>query len=269
MTALRKKTTFSIVTVVFNGETVIEETILSCLKQDYDLIEYILIDGASTDKTIPIIEKYREKISIVVSEPDSGIYDAMNKGILLATGDWIIFMNAGDTFQKSSVIATIADFIEREHSKMDVIYGDTLYSFQGNLLLIRPLALEKIKREMIACHQSTFVKTSLIKENLFNLRYRLAADYEMFYKLYFQKKTFRYINLTISIFNQDDGSTIKNLIQSTKERFSIQNDNGSFTNRFLMYSFILKRQVSLFIKRFIPKGARTFVFQIKNYNKIR
>jgi glycosyltransferase involved in cell wall biosynthesis len=269
MVASRNNPTFSIVTVVFNGEKVIEDTILSCLDQDYSLIEYILVDGASTDRTLTIIEKYKDQISNFVSEPDLGIYDAMNKGISLASGDWIIFMNAGDTFSNNSIISKIAAYIERETANLDVIYGDTLYSFQGNLLLIKPLPLEKINREMIACHQSIFVKTTLIKENKFNLKYRLAADYELLYKLYYQKKTFRYVNLTISIFNQDEGSTIKNLVQSTKERFSIQNDHGSFTNSFLMYSFIFKRQFSIFVKQLIPKGLRQYIFRVKNFNKIK
>ncbi len=97
----------TVVTVVFNGELYIENTILSIINQTYDKIEYIIIDGKSTDRTLDIIGKYQKQIDQLVSEPDNGIYHAMNKAIDLATGQWIIFMNCGDSFYDKDVIRSI------------------------------------------------------------------------------------------------------------------------------------------------------------------
>lgn len=95
---MEKKLKITVITVVYNGIDYIEDTILSVINQDYSNIEYIIIDGKSDDGTMDIVEKYATKISYWVSESDNGIYDAMNKGIKVATGDWIIFMNCGDYF---------------------------------------------------------------------------------------------------------------------------------------------------------------------------
>ena len=97
-------TLISVVTVSYNAVSTIEQTILSVINQTYPNVEYIIIDGGSTDGTVDIIKKYADKIAYWVSEPDKGIYDAMNKGVVVATGEWINFMNAGDIFTDSDVI---------------------------------------------------------------------------------------------------------------------------------------------------------------------
>ncbi len=99
----------SVVTVCYNAESAIENTILSVINQTYTSVEYIIVDGASKDSTMDIVNKYRDKISVIVSEPDKGIYDAMNKGIKLATGDWICFMNAGDSYVNENTIESSED----------------------------------------------------------------------------------------------------------------------------------------------------------------
>ena len=111
----------SIVTISYNIVSSIEKTILSVISQTYSNIEYIVIDGGSTDGTVDIIKKYSNKISYWVSERDKGIYDAMNKGIEAATGDWINFMNAGDLFFHNNVISEIIPFLD---NNVDIIYGD-------------------------------------------------------------------------------------------------------------------------------------------------
>lgn len=114
----------SIITVSYNAITEIEKTILSVINQTYTNIEYIIIDGGSTDGTVNIIKQYNDKISIWKSEPDHGVYDAMNKGIKLATGEWILFMNSGDTFHDNMVVADI--FQNTKYAdKVGVIWGDT------------------------------------------------------------------------------------------------------------------------------------------------
>lgn len=113
----------TVVTVCYNAATVIEETILSVLSQDYQSMEYIVIDGGSTDGTVDIIKKYSDRIAYWVSEPDGGIYYAMNKAVEHATGDYVNFMNAGDTFFDSNVLK---DIFYRKLYTEDVIYGSNL-----------------------------------------------------------------------------------------------------------------------------------------------
>lgn len=149
------KPLISIVTVVYNGEKYLEETIQSVLNQTYDNIEYIIIDGCSTDGTIDIIKKYEEKIDYWVSERDRGIYDAMNKGILLASGEWINFMNAGDTIYTKNTLALIP-FINIKKSKASIIYSDT-YFFSNKSNSIRINNHKKLDLN----HQSILYKRSL------------------------------------------------------------------------------------------------------------
>ena len=104
----------SVITISYNAEKEIEKTILSVISQTYDNIEYIIVDGASKDNTISIVNKYKKKISCVISEPDKGIYDAMNKGIMHATGEWLIMRNAGDVFCDKSVLQNILEDIPEE-----------------------------------------------------------------------------------------------------------------------------------------------------------
>ena len=120
----RNNPLISVVTVSYNAVSVIEQTIFSVINQTYPNVEYIIIDGGSTDGTVDIIKKYADKITYWVSEPDKGIYDAMNKGIELATGEWINFMNAGDSFYSFSILELI--FGQTIFSN-DIIYGDTLF----------------------------------------------------------------------------------------------------------------------------------------------
>ena len=116
--------TFSVITVCYNAEATIEDTIQSVISQTYHHVEYIIIDGASKDHTMDIVNRYRDRIAIVVSEPDKGIYDAMNKGISLATGNYLCFLNAGDSFHEDDTLQLAAHSI-REALLPDVIYGET------------------------------------------------------------------------------------------------------------------------------------------------
>jgi len=262
------KPVITVVTVVYNGAETIENTILSCIHQTYQEIEYIIVDGKSKDNTVEIISKYSSKIACFISEPDNGIYDAMNKAIEAATGDWIIFMNSGDLFHDYNVLLKIADLILNDKSKLEIIYGKTLYKINEVLIKSIPIPLEKIKREMIFCHQSTFVKMDLIKSNLFNTKYKFAADYEMMYTFYCQNKKFKYVDFFISIFDQDSGITLKNFKQSTRERYSIHKDYGSIQNTFLMYKTIYRIQTGILLKKLIPLKFRNYLFIIKNKVKI-
>lgn len=191
-----EKPLISIITVVYNGEKFLEETILSTLNQSYDNVEYIIIDGGSTDGTLDIIRKYENVVDYWVSEKDFGIYDAMNKGINVATGDWINFMNAGDKLFDINTIKNIIPSLN-----VDLIYGNhALYKEQSNEYNIVDVSTYSDKRNIPFCHQSLFVKAKLLKKNLFNIKYKIAADYDQYLRLKNLDTKILYLPMTISLY---------------------------------------------------------------------
>lgn len=185
----------TVVTVVFNGENEIENTIKSVLSQDYPNIEYIIIDGGSVDRTLDIIRKYQSKVDYWKSEADLGIYDAMNKAISLATGRWINFMNAGDEFYSSS---TVSDVFLNEPDGVGVVYGgvEILYADFSRTEL--PGWPRRLWSGMQYCHQSAFVRTDYHKTHKFNSVNKIAADLHFFYKAYRDGVQFKRENKIIS-----------------------------------------------------------------------
>ena len=137
---------FSIITVTYNAEKVLEDTIQSIVTQSYKNVEYIIVDGGSTDGTLSIVNKYKEHIHTLVSEPDKGLYDAMNKGLKLATGDYVWFLNAGDTLYTADTVQRIVASLKKKVSLPDVIYGETrIVDAEGRSLGMRRLkAPEKL-----------------------------------------------------------------------------------------------------------------------------
>ncbi|HOW36320.1 MAG TPA: glycosyltransferase family 2 protein [Candidatus Omnitrophota bacterium] len=198
----------SVITVSFNAENCIEATIQSVLAQNYPDIEYIIIDGASNDGTMAIVNKYHPKISKIISEKDNGIYDAMNKGINLATGDIIYFLNADDRFYDNRVIADIADEFDRTN-ETDVVCGKTqLVNAPPGFTLPARHSMETIfsqKREIILtqiCHQRIFCKKRVFdKTGLFDTQYRIFADYDWFLKVYTRGIAVRYIPRYVAFYN--------------------------------------------------------------------
>ncbi|MFH6963246.1 glycosyltransferase family 2 protein [Flavobacterium plurextorum] len=206
----------TIITVVRNGEEIIEETIESVLKQEYNNIEYIIIDGGSTDNTIERIKKYENSIDLWISEPDKGIYDAMNKGISLATGEFINFMNAGDSFCNSNVCNLVVNNLLT--NDCDVIYGDFIAINKNNSILIKAKDISKIYHGSLFSHQSCFVKSKVLKENLFDLKYRIASDYNQFLILFLKNKSFYYLPIPFSIMLIDgvSYSNVKTYVEQIK-----------------------------------------------------
>lgn len=195
----------TVVTVCYNADESIEETIKSVISQDYGRLEYIIIDGLSQDKTIDIIERYSGKdiknefghnISKWISEPDSGIYDAMNKGLQLANGDYLIFMGADDVFTNNHVISDVVKWLDEWNG--DVIYGAVQMKTSG---LIDNKPFDSIKFAIgNICHQCIFYPKKIYTEYQYNTKYRIYADYV--YNLTIRKNfRFRHIPLVVSIFN--------------------------------------------------------------------
>lgn len=188
----------TIVTVTRNCELTLEQTILSIINQTYSNIEYIIIDGASTDKTKLILKKFEDFIDFSISEPDKGIYDAMNKGIALATGEWVNFMNAGDEFNDFNVCQLVAEQIMCKN--FNVIYGDRIVKDieTNSQIILKSRPLTQIWKGMVFTHQSTFIKLSDSKEILFDLRFKIVADYNQILMLYTKNNIFHYLPIVIA-----------------------------------------------------------------------
>lgn len=213
---MKKSPKISIVTVCYNCKDVIEKTICNVLKQTYRNIEYIVIDGASTDGTKEIVERYADRLAYWKSEPDSGIYEAMNKGILAATGDWIIFRNAGDYFFKPTTLQDVFDWYKDQGEDLIVGgmrcfgqegYHDKFYHFQD----------ADVWHRAFISHPSTFVRLSVQKANLFPTSYRIASDYYFFQKLMLEGATMVCYAGIVSLFDSESGISSTQLVQSWKE----------------------------------------------------
>ena len=183
----------SIITVTYNSERFLQDCIDSVLNQTYSNIEYIIIDGGSTDRTIDIVKTYGKGISRVTSEADGGIYDAMNKGISLSTGDVIGFLNSDDFYIDQTVLAKVADLFDRTQS--DAIYADLLYVHSINTnKVVRRWKSGSYNRKKFAFgwmppHPTFFVKRKVLHEyGHFNLSFKTASDYELMLRLLFKNR---------------------------------------------------------------------------------
>ncbi|WP_419767652.1 glycosyltransferase family 2 protein [Arcobacter sp.] len=224
--------TISIITVTYNAKKYLEKTIISVLSQEYEKIEYIIIDGASTDGTINIIRKYEKDITYWVSKPDKGIYDAMNKAINIATGEWINFMNAGDVFSSKSTIKNIFSNTYNE----DILYSDSnIIDNSGTIIrTAKATNLEKLlKPEMPFIHQSVFVRRSLLEKFPFRTDYFLASDLDFFIKLYIKGYKFKYLpNIIISNFlvgGLHTNNMIKYIAEGTNSLINLHPDIKKYT----------------------------------------
>ena len=210
----------TIVTVVYNAKELLEETIISVLNQSYQNIEYIIIDGGSIDGTLDVIKKYQNHISQYISESDKGIYDAMNKGIALAKGQWLNFMNAGDSFYSNDVLQDV--FSQEFTQDISVVYGNT--DIGHKILTYKPnLDLKDMAQGMMLCHQSTFYKlSSSIK---YNLKYRICGDQDFTMQYFKLGRKSKYLDITISKYDLD-GISSQSLNKILKEKIKINKSYG-------------------------------------------
>ncbi len=261
--------TVSVVTVCYNAAETIERTICSVISQTFKSIDYIIIDGGSTDGTNDVIHNYHSNLSYYVSEPDRGIYDAMNKGIDASKGEYVIFLNAGDVFSHSKVIEELYDRIQSEGSMSDLIYGDVIYQYSFGERYVSSKDLGRIKYDMVFSHQSVFVRSEILKKRHFDLRYRLAADYDFLLWAYLNKRSFRYIDIPVSVVDASGGATYGHFVKSRKESYIIQCSYGG--NRILCYCWYLWK-ISYFkltstIKDIFPRDLLRLLISKKHAGK--
>lgn len=254
----------SVVTVCYNAVESIEATMLSVLNQTYNNIEYIVIDGGSTDGTVDIIKKYADRLDYWVSEPDRGIYDAMNKGIAIATGDYINFMNAGDSFVSEKVIESC--FSNRE-TLSDVIYGDSI-EVQGSGTETFCYALddtEKLNYGPIYRHGSSFTKVDLHKIFKFDLnlknRFGFALDYLQIYTLFSNGASFEKVHVTVMRYLKEGASS--NRRKQKFYNYKITHQNKTSFSQYL--KFKLQDLCLLLLENEIIKSLAKYVYSFLLY----
>lgn len=187
----------SVITVVYNAAKDLEKTIRNVLSQKKCDFEYLIIDGLSTDGTVDVIKEYQSKLSYWVSEKDSGIYDAMNKGIDKATGDWIIFMNAGDCFCDEDTISRVSSSLD---STVDIVSGDIYLCHGSNKEYTKARGLGKAMEGMFCFHQTMFTRAELCKKYKFDTGFKIAADYDFTLKCLMHGAHFKYLPYAIADF---------------------------------------------------------------------
>ncbi len=229
----------SVVTINYNYGHFLEETINSVLDQNYPNLEYIIIDGGSTDQSLEIIKKYQNYFHYWVSERDRGWFHAMNKGIAAASGDWINFMNSGDTFASNDVLNSI-DFSAL--GNYAVVYGDTI----TDVIVRKPnqdIDASMRKAEIFACHQSMFFNRNLLQSELyFKENYKIYNDYELVLRIYNSHNNFHNLGDNLVIANYRLGGI------SSKKSWRARYDKLRILNEYFGMKGVLYNLV-LYIKR--------------------
>jgi len=232
----------SIITVVYNGEEYLEQTIQSVINQTYDSVEYIVIDGSSTDGTIDIIKKYEDKIDYWVSEKDGGIYDAMNKGIDVATGAWINFMNAGDRFVNENILEKLFARLDMSY---DLLYGSSTVTKNKQNIVLQPKEFTKFNlyfwNTRVVCHQAMFVKKSVASK--YSTKYGLKGELNWYLDLVKKIKNYKMVNFPIVFYalgGVGDVNYRLNTIESIRVVFSRNRFLGFLSLPVIMFKYIRK-----------------------------
>lgn len=238
---------FSVITVTYNAAAVLEDTIQSVILQTYHHVEYIIVDGASKDGTLAIVDRYRDRIARVVSEPDKGLYDAMNKGIELATGDYLCFLNAGDSFHEDDTLQQMVHILSAQAELPDVLYGETeLVDQEGHFIRMRRLSAPEVltwrsfKQGMLVCHQAFFAKRSLVEP--YDLQYRFSADFDWCIRAMKKARTLHNTHLTV-IDYLEEGMTTQNRKASLRERFRIMVRHYGWISTVVHHAWFVVRTV--------------------------
>jgi glycosyltransferase involved in cell wall biosynthesis len=231
----------TIITVVYNGKALIERTIKSVISQTYLNIEYLILDGGSTDGTLELAESLGKNIALISSGKDKGIYDAMNKGLKLATGDYVLFLNAGDELNDSNTLSKVFSL----SPGADVYYGNTQVSdIDGKVLGERRLSppmhmnWKSLKYGMCVSHQSFIAKRSLCPE--YNLNYLISADVDWVIQILKRSEKIYNTHMVISRF-LEGGASNKRRKKALLERFKIMSKHYGFFPTVWNHIFILFR----------------------------
>ena len=254
---------FSVVTITYNAERVLQRTLDSVLCQTYEGVEHLIVDGASKDGTLLLAEQYKAKSDasesghkvIILSEPDHGIYDAMNKGLTQASGDYIVYMNAGDFFPHADTLEKIVQHCQLNEQPTDelpgVLYGNTdIVDGEGHFLHPRrlqppaKLTWKSFRNGMLVCHQAFYARTDIAKNQQYDTRYRFSADVDWCIRI--MKETERMglalCNTEMVVANYtEEGATTQNHQASLKERFDVMRRHYGLFSTLVMHAWFVIR----------------------------
>lgn len=255
----------SIITITYNSEKTLEETIKSVVSQNYSNLEYLIIDGGSKDTTLEIVEKYRDKISFVISEPDKGISDAFNKGIRYATGEIIGIINSDDLLLPNALNTIAANY----DSEVGVYRGNTIIwnDETDTKIIAKPTMKFSIYslKKCIVCHQSTFVsKKAYEMVGTFKESFKYMMDVDLLLRLYNAKIPFKYVDADLAMFRMGGvtGSSYKSKLDEVK-RLYLENGSSECWAKFRVYYFQLYQSIAVFLRRWInPDILRKWKFRL-------
>ena len=252
---------FTIVTCTYNAEAVLQRTLDSVMKQTYCNIEHLIIDGVSKDKTLTMVKAYQHKNDVgesaheilVFSEPDKGLYDAMNKGIDRATGDYLIFLNAGDVFPSEDTLEFVEGCVGEGEELPGVLYGDTdIVNMDGHFLRHRRLTPPKrlswrsFMWGMLVCHQSFYARADIAKGIHYNFDYRFSADVDWCIRIMRESARrhlpLRNVNAVITNY-LDGGMSVQNHKASLKERFQVMRSHYGLLTTLFVHAWFAVRSV--------------------------
>ena len=248
----------TIITVTYQAAAVLQRTLDSVSRQTCQDIEHLIIDGASKDDTVKMAKAYQEKVPypvIIQSEPDHGLYDAMNKGLHKATGDYLVFLNAGDTLHADDTLTTLTSHLLplTSHLSPAVIYGDTaIVDSEGKFLHLRRLRPPKqltwrsFKQGMLVCHQAFYVRTDIAQQEDYDLQYRHSADVDWCIRVMKRAEEMRLplVNTnTILADFMEGGNTTQNHRASLKERYQVMCHHYGKASTIVMHAWFLVRQL--------------------------
>lgn len=253
---------FTIITCTYNASDVLRRTLESVMEQDYISVEHLIIDGKSKDNSVLISKRYKEDNDtantghevIISSEPDMGLYDAMNKGIARATGDYLVFLNAGDCFHSKDTLSYVASCVGENEVLPAVLYGDTdIVDDNGNFIrprrLVPPekLSWRSFRNGMLVCHQSFYARADIAKTILYDFAsYRLSADVDWCIRIMKEGQKrglpLRRVHAVLTDY-LDGGMSVKNHKASLKERFMVMRKHYGLITTIVMHCFFIFRAV--------------------------
>ena len=249
---------FTVVTITYNAEAVLQRTLDSVFAQTYKGVEHLIIDGASKDRTLALVEAYKQKSDesetehkvIIQSEPDHGIYDAMNKGLTQASGDYIVFMNAGDSFPQADTLEQVvhrckltemptAELPGVLYGNTDVVDGDGHYLHPRRLQPPAKLTWRSFRQGMLVCHQAFYARTDIAKNLQYDTRYRFSADVDWCIRM-----GLPLYNIGIVVANyMEEGQTTKNHKASLRERYLVMQRHYGVIQTFLLHCWFVVRAI--------------------------
>ncbi len=255
---------FSVVTITYNAEKVLQRTLDSVCSQTYEGVEHLIVDGASKDQTLALAEQYKQRSDssdnkhkvIILSEPDHGIYDAMNKGLSQVSGDYVVFLNAGDFFPNANTLEEIVHQCRLNEYPSDglpgVLYGNTdIVDGEGRYLHPRRLQppaqlnWRSFRHGMLVCHQAFYARTDIAKNLQYDLRYRFSADVDWCIRVMRESERMGLplSNIGMVVANYtEEGATTQNHRASLKERFDVMRRHYGLLTTLVMHAWFVVRK---------------------------